>query len=193
MGPTASDVTLILQRLADGEREAAEDLLPVVYDELRSQADRYLRRERVDHTLQPTALVHEAYLKLVKQDGARWNNRAHFFAVATTAMRRILVNHALAKKSLKRGGDHRRTPLSQVIIAAETRSIDLIALDEALKTLATMDERQSKIVELRFFGGLTAKEVAEALDVSLRTIEGEWSLAKAWLYRQIGSEDGGDA
>ncbi len=179
--------------MADGDRDAAEELFPAVYDELRAQAEAYMHRERLGHTLQPTALVHEAYLKLVQQDGSRWNDRAHFFAVAATAMRHILVNHALARKSLKRGGDRQRTPLSQVIVEAESRSIDLIALDEALHELTNFDERQSRIVELRFFGGLTNKEVGEVLGVSLRTVEGEWSIAKAWLHRRLSAEGEGDA
>ncbi len=179
------EVTAVLRRVADGDRGAAAELFNAVYAELHAQADRCFRHERRDHTLQPTALVHEAYLKLVNQQGVRWNDRAHFFAVAATVMRHILVSHAVARNTAKRGGRRGRTPLSQVVIAADSRSIDLIALDEALKRLAMLDERQSRIVELRFFGGLTNREVAETLGVSLRTVEGEWHLAKAWLLREI--------
>ena len=179
------DVTQILQKVAEGEQGAADELFQAVYAELHALARRYFRGERRDHTLQATALVHEAYVKLVKQEGAHWTNRSHFFAVAACAMRQILVDHALRRKRLKRGGDWHRTPLSQVVLAASGRSLDLIDLDAALQKLATLDERQARIVELRFFAGLTNKEVAEVLGVSLRAAEGDWSMAKAWLHRQM--------
>ena len=191
-GSTPVAVTQLLRRQAEGDRAALAELFEAVYDELRQIAERYFRREQSDHTLQPTALVHEAYLKLVDQSGIRWNDRAHFFGIAARAMRQILVNHALARKAAKRGGDRQRTPLSQIVVAANSRALDLVTLDEALEKLAQLDERQGRIVELRFFGGLTNKEVAEVLGVSLRTIEGEWSIAKAWLLREIESEPGDD-
>ncbi|HNQ23065.1 MAG TPA: sigma-70 family RNA polymerase sigma factor [Phycisphaerae bacterium] len=194
MGESSScRVTAVLRRVADGDGAAAQELFEAVYEELHVLAQRCFRRERTDHTLQATALVHEAYLKLVNQQGVRWEDRAHFFAVAARVMRHVLVNHARARKAAKRGGDRGRTPLSQVVIAADTRSLDLIALDEALKKLAALDERQSRIVELRFFGGLSSEEVAGTLGVSLRTVEGEWHLAKAWLLREIGDKTANDS
>lgn len=182
---TAKNVTQMLYRVAGGDSAAADELFEAVYGELHAIAGRCFRGERADHTLQPTALVHEAYLKLVRQDGVRWNDRVHFFAVAARAMRQILVNHALARKRLKRGGDRRRTPLSLVAEELSQQTIDLLALDEALGKLEQRDPRMHQVVELRFFSGLTNSEVAELLGVSLRTIEGDWSMARAWLLREI--------
>ena len=186
---SGSAVSAILRRVTEGDQDAAAELFQAVYDELHAVAERCFRHERPDHTLQPTALIHEAYLKLINQPQAQWNDRAHFFAAAAMAMRRILVNHAMAHRAAKRGGGRRRTPLSRVIVAANRQSLDLIALEEALQKLATLDARQSRIVELRFFGGLTNAEAAEVLGISLRTVEGEWAMAKTWLLRQIGEND----
>ncbi len=187
------NTTCILQRVADGDSDAETALFDAVYSELRHLACRHMHAERPGHTLQPTALVHEVYLKLIRQQDARWNDRAHFLAVAARAMRQILINHALARKAAKRGGDRQRTPLSQVIVAADNQALDLGELNEALVRLAHLDPRQGRIVELRFFGGLTNKEVAEVLGVSLRTVEGEWSMARAWLLRELQGGNGDDA
>lgn len=185
---SSTDITRVLANAGEGDAAATEALFTIVYSALRTLAAKYLRAERRGHTLQPTALVHEAFLSLIRGESPDWRDRAHFFAVAARAMRRILINHALAKKTLKRGGDRERTPLSIVISPESPRPIDLLALDVALAKLAVRDERQSRIVELRFFGGLTNKEVAEVIGVSPRTVEGEWSMARAWLSREL-SED----
>jgi RNA polymerase sigma-70 factor (ECF subfamily) len=182
---TTGEITQLLDQLSDGRPQAFEELLPVVYSELRRQAGRYLRRERANHTLQPTALVHEAYLRLVDQRNVRWQNRAHFFAIAAQAMRRILVDHARAQARVKRGGPKAQVTLDDAMLAAEQQSIDTIALDQALQRLAALDERQSRIVELRFFGGLSVEEVAEVMKISPATIKREWSMAKAWLYSEL--------
>ncbi len=169
----------------EGNREAALDLMPLVYDELRQIARGYLQRERGDHTLQATGLVHEAYLRLVDQTATSWKNRAHFFGVAAKVMRRILVDHARRARAGKRGGDWDKLELNEGLLAAPARSVDLVALDEALEGLARLDPRQSQVVELRFFGGLTTEEAGEVLDVSPRTVKREWRIAKAWLRREL--------
>ncbi len=162
--------------------------MPHVYDGLRKIAAQYLRKERSNHTFQPTALVHEAYMKLVDISDVNWQNRAHFFAAASTMMRRILVDHARARLTDKRGGDAQRIALEDVIsFSADKQDVDLLALDEALKLLAEFDEQQSKIVELRFFGGLTIEETGHVLKISPATIKREWTMAKAWLFRKITS------
>jgi RNA polymerase sigma factor (TIGR02999 family) len=184
------DITRILQEVSGGNREAPARLMPLVYDELRRLADHYLRRERPDHTLQPTALVHEAYLRLIDQTRVDWQNRAHFFGVAAQLMRRILVDHARRHQAEKRGGFRQKLTLDEAVDYSQTRDVDLVRLDEALTALAQFDERQSRVVELRFFGGLTIEETAEALAVSPATVKVDWSMAKAWLRREIG---GGDA
>ncbi|MCG8404088.1 MAG: ECF-type sigma factor [Phycisphaerales bacterium] len=178
------ETTRVLARLSDGDSSAAAELMPLVYEELRGRAAAYLRRERPDHTLEPTALVHEAYLKLVHQSEAQWKNRAHFLAVAAEAMRRILVDHARRHQAAKRGSDQRMTviPASEV---ADRSPVDLIELDDALKHLAALDERQCRVVELRFFGNMTIEEVAHVLEVSPRTVTGDWLVARAWLQRQL--------
>jgi len=178
------DVTEILQDW-NGNGDAPARLMPLVYDELRRLAAGYLRRERFDHTLQPTALVHEAYLRLVDQSRVEWQNRAHFYSIAAQMMRRILIDHARAHASEKRGGHERRLSLDEAAILPQERAADLIALDDALKQLAAMDERKSRVVELRFFGGLSVKETAEALGVHPATVERDWTIAKAWLYREL--------
>ncbi|HPF41464.1 MAG TPA: sigma-70 family RNA polymerase sigma factor [Phycisphaerae bacterium] len=183
-----ADVTRVLANAGQGDVAATEALFTIVYSALRTLAERYLRSERRGHTLQPTALVHEAFISLMRGEATDWRDRSHFFAVAARAMRRILINHALARKTLKRGGDRDRTPLSILVNEESLKPIDLIALDEALVKLAERDERQARIVELRFFGGLTNREVAEVLSLSLRTIEGEWSMARAWLSRELNEE-----
>jgi RNA polymerase sigma factor (TIGR02999 family) len=158
--------------------------MPLVYEELRALAESYLQRERPDHTLQATALVHEAYMRLVKQEEVEWQSRAHFFAVAAQAIRRILVDHARGHLSAKRGGDRKRVRLDQDLALPEP-DLDLLALDEALEELARLHERQARIVELRFFGGLSLKEVAEYLGLSSRTIDGDWYMARAWLRSKL--------
>ncbi len=181
-------VTRMLVDWSQGNREAAVQLMPLVYDELRVIARGYLQRERADHTLQATALVHEAYLRMVDQTQLTWKNRAHFFGVAAQVMRRILVDHARRHRTEKRGGDWAKVELDEARLSATARPVDLIALDEALLDLAKLDPRQSQIVELRFFGGLTIEEAAEVLDVSPRTVRRDWRIAKAWLRREIMSE-----
>jgi RNA polymerase sigma-70 factor (ECF subfamily) len=190
---SSPDVTQILQEVSGGDRDAPARLMPLVYDELRRLADHYLRQERPDHTLQPTALVHEAYLKLIDQTRVDWQNRAHFFGVAAQLMRRILVDHARRHRASKRGGFQQKLALDEAVDYSQPRDVDLVALDEALNVLAKLDERQSRIVELRFFGGLTIEETAEALGVSPATVKVDWSMAKAWLRREIGrGNDDGD-
>jgi RNA polymerase sigma-70 factor (ECF subfamily) len=182
--PGPDVVTRLLQDWAGGDRAARDRLMAVVYDELRRIARRYMRNEPAGHTLQPTALVNEAYLRLIDQQ-TPWQNRAHFFAIAAQLMRRILVDRARARGSAKRGGMHERTTLSDVADLGDERGVDLIALDQALTALAELDPRQASVVELRFFGGLTIQETAEALGVSHTIIEREWSLARAWLRREL--------
>jgi RNA polymerase sigma factor (TIGR02999 family) len=179
------DVTQILKRASTGDDSAVNRLMPLVYDELRALAESYLQAERPDHTLQATALVHEAYVRLIRQQDVEWRNRAHFFAVAAQAIRRILVDHARAHQRAKRGGEHQRVLLREDVAVSDESSLDLLALDEAMEKLALLNERQSRIVELRFFGGLTLKEAAEVLDVSPRTVDGDWSMARAWLRREL--------
>jgi len=167
------------------DRESLESLLPVVYQELRRLAASYLRRERPGQTLQPTALVHEAYLRLLKDRPGRWQNRAHFCAIAAHSMRQILIERARARGALKRGGGGPRVTLDEALIAGGERSIDLVALDEALDRLAQFDPEQARLVELRFFGGLTVEETAEALDISPATVKRHWAVARAWLAREL--------
>ncbi len=182
----SNEITEILRQWGDGNQEALEILLPLVYDELHRQASRYLRRERPDHTLQTTALIHEAYLKLIDQRDVNWQNRAHFFGVASQAMRRILVDYAKSRHREKRGGIAENLPIEAVTLAVSgEKGVDLEALDEALKKLAEFDKRQMRIVELRYFSGLSIEETAEVLHISPTTVKKEWKLAKAWLYREI--------
>lgn len=182
------DITILLAELRAGNRSAESRLLPLVYDELRRRARRYLRAERPDHTLQPTALVHEAYLRLAGQNGVDWQNRTHFFAVAAQVMRRILVDHARAHKAEKRGGHEPRIALEEGLAFTEEKSAELLALDEALARLAERDPRQARVVELRFFGGLSEDEAAEVLGISTRTLKRDWSVARAWLYKEVRSQ-----
>lgn len=178
-------MTRLLQDWSKGDQAALANLMPLVYNELRHLASRYLRRERAGHTLQTTALVHEAYLRLIDQNQVTWQNRAHFFGVAAQMMRRILVDHAREQHAEKRGGGAPRLSLDEAIGLAGERGVNLIALDDALSALAAIDPQQSRIVELRFFGGLTVEETAEVLGVSPATVKREWSMAKAWLHREI--------
>lgn len=184
-----SDVTRMLKQASAGDESAINRLLPMVYDELRALAESYLQRENPGHTLQATALVHEAYLRLVKQEDVEWQNRAHFFALAAQAIRRILVDHARGRGRAKRGGDRERVTLDGDVALTSDRDVDLIELDAALEKLARLHERQARIVELRFFGGLTLREAAEVLGVSPRTIDGDWSMARAWLRRELRPDD----
>lgn len=182
------EVTRLLIDWSNGDKGALERLMPLVYDELRRLAAGYLRRERSDHTLQATALVNEAFLRLVDQHSVQWHNRAHFFGIAAQMMRRILVNHARDRNAEKRGGDRCRVTLSEDIAIEVGRDIDLLALDDALNRLAAADERKSRLIELRFFAGLGMEEAAEVIGVSLATAKRDWTLARAWLYREIKKE-----
>lgn len=182
------EVTQILHEWSDGDKDAPARLMPLVYNELRRQARNYLARERGSHTLQPTALVHEAYLRLVDQTRISWQNRAHFFGIAANMMRRILVDHARSHASEKRGGAAVRLSIEDIQIPLEQRASDLITLDEALEKLVGFDERKAKIVEMRFFGGLTDEEIAEVLGVSSRTVLRDWKTARLWLYRELSAE-----
>ncbi len=183
-----TDVTQILKRASDGDGSAVNRLMPLVYNELRALAERYLRRERPSHTLQATALVHEAYVRLIRQEDVEWQNRAHFFAVAAQAIRRILVDHARGKQRAKRGGDRERVRLDEDVAVPAERDLDLVALDEALEKLARLHARQARIVELRFFAGLNLKDVATYLGISPRTVDGDWGMARAWLRRELREE-----
>jgi RNA polymerase sigma factor (TIGR02999 family) len=186
---TEDDVTVWLQRWSDGDREAAARALPLVYDELRRIARRELRRERPGHTLQATALVHEAYLRLGSQEGLRWPSRDHFFAFAAHLVRRILVDHSRHRRREKRGGLLQRTTLAEAAELALPESPDLVALDDALSDLAALDPRKATVVELRFFAGLSVDETAAALGVSAETVGREWRRAKAWLYHELRCQD----
>jgi RNA polymerase sigma factor (TIGR02999 family) len=183
---TDSDgVTRLLLELSNGNRDAVDALMPLIYDELRYLASNYLRRERSDHTLQPTALVNEAYLRMVDQTRANWQNRAHFFGVAAQMMRRILVDHARAHAAEKRGHDFQKLSLDENIDKAVERSEELVALDDALNNLVKIDEQKARIVELRYFGGLSVQETAEVLGVTPITIKRHWRITKAWLFGEM--------
>lgn len=183
--PARDQATRLLVDWRRGDQIAAERLIPLVYDELRLLARGYLQRERSDHTLQATGLVHEAYLRLVDQAATTWESRGHFFAVAAGVMRRVLVDHARRHRAEKRGGTWEKLEFDEALAGAQSPNLDLVALDEALQDLARIDPRQSQVVELRFFGGLTTEQAAEVMDVSPRTIKREWRRAKAWLHREI--------
>jgi RNA polymerase sigma factor (TIGR02999 family) len=180
-----SEVTRLLDHYREGDRDALERLLPLVYDELRTIAARHLRRERSDHTLQPTALVHEAYLRLADQEGGRFENRAHFFGIAARLMRQILVDHARTHNREKRGGGLARVTLADEVLGAQEPDLDLIALDDALKALAEIEPELCRLVELRYFGGLTIEETAEVLGTSPATVKRDWAMAKAFLHRRL--------
>ena len=181
----AEDVTRLLVRWSEGDKAALEELMPLVYNELRRLANYYLQRERKDHTLQSTALVHEAFLRLIDQREVRWQNRAHFFGVASQMIRRILVDHARAHQTAKRGGGAYTLALDDALGAEQKRDLDVVALDDALNSLADLDPQQARIVELRFFTGLTIEETAEAVGVSPATVKRDWNTAKACLFREL--------
>lgn len=183
--PNQEEVTRLLLELSGGNRATVNDLLPLVYDELKRMAAQYLRKERADHTLQPTALVNEAYLRLVDQTRVSWQNRAHFFGIAAQMMRRILIDHARAHNADKRQGHAEKLQLDENIDKAVELSAELVALDDALKDLAKVDEPLARLVELRYFGGLTFEETAEALGVSVITAKRHWELARTWLYGHL--------
>ena len=185
MEPVSPDVTSLLKKLADGNQEAASELIPVIYQELHRLAVGHLRHERPDHTLQPTALVHEAYIKLVAQRNADWQSRTHFFAVASKLMRRILVDYARRQLRAKRGGRQAKLSLDEVVLLSPDRSDKMLALNECLTRLEKLDARQGRIVEFRYFGGLTVEEAARVLGVSLTTVRREWTSAKAYLYGEL--------
>ncbi len=187
MSDSEIDVTTLLHRFQQGDEEAQAQLVSAVYDELKVIAARYMRRENESHTLQTTALVNEAYLKLINIRAAQWQDRAHFFAVASQIMRRILVDHARKHIAGKRGGGFDVLPLNEGLVFTPQRSRDMIKLDEALERLEKTDERVSKIVQLRFFGGLSIEETAEAMQISPRTVKREWTFGKAWLRNEFGA------
>lgn len=178
-------ITQMLLAWGGGDRAALDELTPIVYDELRRLARSYMRRQNPGHTLQTTALVNEAYLRLIDSSRINWQNRTHFFAMAARLMRRILVDFARARNSLKRGGDLQKVSLEDALAVPLEQETNLIALDEALKNLADLNPRQSQIVELRYFGGLGEEEIAAALEISVRTVRRDWSVARAWLYREL--------
>lgn len=182
-----ADVTRLLAEWRAGNEAALERLVPVVYAELRRLAQRYLGRERAEHTLEPTALVHEVYLKLLGQHDVQWQNRAHFFGVSAQLMRRILVDHARARRAAKRGDGQPMVTLDEAVLASAVDDATVVALDDALRRLADIDPAQSRLVELRFFGGLTVEETAEVMEISPRTVKREWAVARAWLYREVAS------
>jgi RNA polymerase sigma factor (TIGR02999 family) len=187
--PEQENVTQLLIELSNGNAVAADALLPVVYDELKKLAAGYMRRERVDHTLQPTALVHEAYLRLIDQTRVSWQNRAHFFAVAAQLMRRILVDHARSYNADKRGGEFEKLQLDENIDKAVELGGELIRLDDALRDLAKVDPENARLVELRYFGGLTFEEAAEVLGISVITAKRHWRIARAFLYGQLNRDE----
>lgn len=186
------EVSQLLAAWGDGDETALDQLLPLIYRELRQQAEWYMRRERDGHVLQTTALVHEAYLRLADCREMKWQNRAHFFAVAAQMMRRVLVEFARADKAEKRGGEMNQVSLAEALAVADQRGTDLIALDDALNTLASLNPRQCRVVELRFFGGLNHEEIAEVLKVSVGTARRDWSLAQAWLFNQLNQVQPGE-
>lgn len=179
------DLTSLLLDWSRGNPDALNQLAPLIYDELHRMASRQLRRERNEHTLQSTALVHEVYLKLIDQDRVQWQDRNHFFAVASQMIRRILVDHARARYASKRGGGQVQLEFDESIAVPWKSDKDLLALDDAMQALAQLDQRQSRIVELRFFGGLSIEESAEVLNISPATVKRDWNVARAWLYRQL--------
>ena len=186
--PSPQEMTALLAAWSDGDQEALDRLLPLVERELHRLAHHYMSREREGHTLQTTALVNEAYLKLCDQTRVRWQNRAHFFAIAAQTMRRILIDHARSRKYEKRGGGAHALPLDEAAFISDERADELVSLDDALAALERLDPRKARVVELRYFGGLSVEETAEVLKVSRSTVLHDWNMAKAWLYTQMKSE-----
>lgn len=186
--PAPREVTQLLVAWSNGDQEALEKLIPMVYDELRRLARRYMNREHAGHTLQTTALVNEAYLRLIEQKDVKWQNRAHFFAISAQLMRRILVSMARARHADKRGGEAPRVSLDEALVISDERAAELVALDDAMKELASLDPRRCQVVELRYFGGLSVEETAEVLKVSPDTVMREWKRAKAWLYSELNND-----
>jgi RNA polymerase sigma factor (TIGR02999 family) len=184
----SQNITHLLKEWSDGDERALDKLTPLVYEELRKQAARYLRRERAGHTLQTTALINEAYLRLIDAKDVRWQSRAHFFAIAANLMRRVLVDHARRRDAEKRGGEHLRMTLDDALAVTTAPDVDVLAIDEALNKLARIDSQQALVVELRFFSGLSVEETAAALGVSPATVKRDWSVARAWLRREIGDQ-----
>lgn len=193
MGISRQEVTTLVNLTQAGDEGASQRLMEAVYEELRRLAGAYLAHQHAGHTLQPTALVHEAFIKLIDHDPGKFTGRAHFFAVAAKAMRHILVDHARARKADKRGGDWARVTLDAALMQVGSKDVDTLIVNEALEELAALDERQSRIIELRFFGGLSVEEVAEVIGVSKSTVEAEWRMARAWLSKRLGDEGGGRA
>lgn len=191
----SDDVESLLASLSEGNQAAADRLLPVLYQELKMIANQHMRNERADHTLQATALVHEAFLKLVDQNRVQWQGKAHFCAVASNIMRRILVDHARSKNAAKRGKGAQRITLDEGLVAGDPQSdVDLVELDELLTELAELNPRHAKIIEMRYFAGMTVEETAAALDVSVSTVKGDWRMAKAWLTARLdGGSEGSDS
>jgi RNA polymerase sigma factor (TIGR02999 family) len=193
MADNAGDVTRLLQQLRAGNAQAADKLVPLIYEELRRLAAACMRRERSGHTLQATALVHEAYLKLMGQRNVEWHDRAHFFAVAATLMRRVLLDHARKRHTAKRGGAPHKATLEDSLLISDEHLDDVLALDQCLTRLAAIDPQQAKLVELRFFAGMNVEEVAEIMSISTATVKREWASAKAWLNREMTRGRAGDA
>lgn len=187
--PPAHEITRLLRAWSEGDEAALEKLTPLVYEELHRVARRYMAAERPDHTLQTTALIHEVYLRLIDAREVNWNDRAHFFAICAQLMRRILIDFARSRRYQKRGGGAKRLPLEEALLVSAEPPADIVALDDALKVLAGVDERKSRVVELRFFGGLSVEETAEVLKVSAETVMRDWKLAKTWLLRELSRQE----
>jgi RNA polymerase sigma factor (TIGR02999 family) len=190
--PSVHEITDLLLAWGNGKQAALDELIPLVYMKLHRMAKRYMARENPGHILQPTALINEAFLQMIDGEKIRWQNRAHFFGVAAKIMRNVVVDIARSNRNLKRGGKLKRISLDESLIVSQARSAELLALDDALKTLAALNLRHSAVVELRFFGGLSYEEIAEVLKVSVGTVRGDWSMARAWLYNQLNRKTGND-